>query len=191
MELLIGTEGRAFQAGAAPLRCRLTRAFAAPQWPPANDASRLRPRRRVLLAGSLLLFLAFGLCRPAPAADLKVEAKLIWGTNDEHYNNPDKHTRVDEPTAEKFRRTFKWKYYYVVNQQATNVPSRQTKRVKMSNPCSIDITELPGDRVEVTLIGQGKPVNKTVQPLKKGELLVIAGGDKNDSAWFVVVTQLE
>ena len=148
------------------------------------------PLKPVSLAGWLLL-LALGLCMPAAASDLKVEAKLIWGTNDEHYGNPNKYTRVDEPTAQKFRDTFKWKYYYVVNQQTTNIPSRQTKRVKMSNPCAIDITELPGDRVEVKLFGEGKALNKTVKPLKKGELLVIAGGDKNDSAWFVIVTQLE
>jgi hypothetical protein len=141
--------------------------------------------------GTLALLLLFGVNAPVAAADLKVEAKLIWGTNDEHYANPKKYTHVDEPTAEKLRKYFKWKHYFVVHQQTTNVLSRQTKRLKMSEPCSIDITELPGDRVEVTLFGQGKAVNKSVQPLKKGELLVIGGGDKDDSAWFVIVTQLE
>jgi hypothetical protein len=155
----------------------------------------MRPWRALVFRGywqlGWVLLLFFSCPLTLVAADIKVEAKLIWGTNDDKYANPKKYTRVDEPTAEKFRKYFKWKNYYVVNQQTATVPSRQTKRLKMSNPCSIDITELPGERVEVTLIGEGKAVNKSVQPLKKGEMLVIGGGDKYDTAWFIMVTQLE
>lgn len=137
-----------------------------------------------------VFFLLFCLGTPVSASDLKIEAKLVWGTNDDKYSNP-KHTRVDENTAARLRKIFKWKNYFVVNQQTTNVLSRQTRRLKMSEPCAIDVTEMEGDRVEVTLFGEGKPVNKSFQPLKKGESVVIAGSDKNDCAWFIMITQLE
>ena len=137
-----------------------------------------------------VLSLLFCLGASVSAADLKIEAKLVWGTNDDKYSNP-KHTRVDENTAERLGKIFKWKNYFVVNQQTTNVLARQTRRLKMSEPCAIDVTELEGDRVEVTLFGEGKPVNKSFQPLKKGETVVLAGSDKNDCAWFILITQLE
>ena len=48
---------------------------------------------------------------------------------------------------------------------------------------------MPGPKVEVKLIGEGKPVNKTVKSLSKTECLVLAGDDKDKSAWFIVITQ--
>ena len=41
------------------------------------------------------------------------------------------------------------------------------------------------------LYGQGKMVVRKTQKIKAGELLVLAGDDKNDTAWFVVLSQVE
>jgi hypothetical protein len=61
----------------------------------------------------------------------------------------------------------------------------------MSKKCVIEITEMEGPKVEVTLIGEGTPVNKTVKPLSKGESFTIAGDCKDGSAWFVMITELD
>ncbi len=142
------------------------------------------------LRWSVALFLAVFTALPLQAAEVKIEARLIWGTNDDKYSNP-QHTRVDEATAEKLRKIFKWKNYFQMSKQTAVIPSRGTKRLKMSDPCEIEITEMEGPRVEVKLFGKGKPVSKFVKPLSKGESLAIGGEDKNDCAWFIVITDLE
>jgi hypothetical protein len=124
------------------------------------------------------------------AAELKVEAKLIWATNDDKSPDP-KHTPVDPAMAEKLRKVFKWKNYFVVNRMAKVIPSRGSNRFELSKKCTIDITELEGPRVEVKLIGEGKPVHKIVKQLSKGESFIYSGDDKNESAWFVIITDLE
>ena len=56
----------------------------------------------------------------------------------------------------------------------------------------VEITELEGPKVEVKLIGDGKPVNKTTKALSRGTYFTLGGGDsKNGSAWFVVISQLD
>jgi len=122
------------------------------------------------------------------AEDINIEAQLIWGTNAD--KSPDAaHKPVDKVTAEKLRNVFKWKNYFLVNKQNVVIPSRATKQITLSKQCSVEITELPGPKVEVKLIGDHKPVNKTVKGLSKGERIVIAGDDKNETAWFVIITQ--
>ena len=91
--------------------------------------------------------------------------------------------------VKELRKIFKWKNYFEVNRQTGVVPSRGTKQFQMSKQCVIEITELEGPKVEVKLIGEGKPVNKTVKALSRGEFFTIGGESKNGSAWFVVVTQ--
>src|SRR5688572_17213804 len=81
---------------------------------------------------------------PTHAANLKMEAKLIWGSNE-----PSKdHKPVDPAVAEKLQACFKWKYYYVMNTVVTDIPSRETRKLKMSDPCTLEITELEGPKIE-------------------------------------------
>lgn len=140
----------------------------------------------------VLLVLVLALLTPATvqAADLKVELKLIWGTNDKTSSNPN-HKPVDEATASKLRKVFTWTNYFEIKRVTGVINSRGTNRFEMSKKCTIEITELQGPKVEVTLIGDGKPVNKTTHHLSKGECFTIAGGEKNGSAWFVLVTELD
>ena len=44
---------------------------------------------------------------------------------------------------------------------------------------------------EVELIGEGKKLVQKRQAIKAGELVVLAGPDKNDTAWFVILHQQE
>ena len=127
---------------------------------------------------------------PLQAAELKLEGRLIWGTNDEKFNDP-KCKPVDEATAEKLRKVFQWKRYFDVSKKTTTIPSRGMGKLEMSNKCTVEITELEGPKVEVKLIGNGKPVNKTVKQLSKGESFTLAGDCKDGSAWFVIITELD
>lgn len=153
-----------------------------------SDFSRaclLRPWR-----AALVFLLCFAFAVPLQAAELKVESRLIWGTDDEKVSDP-KVKPVDNATAEKFRKIFKWKHYFEVNRQTTNIPSRKNKKITLSPKCAIDIKELEGPKVEVTLFGEDKAVNKTTYPLSKGQSFTIAGECKNGSAWFVLITELD
>src|SRR5262245_19604571 len=94
------------------------------------------------------------------AEDLKVEAQLIWGTNSD--KSPDaSHKPVDKVTADRLKNVFKWKNYFLVNKQNAVIPNRSTKQIQLSKQCAVEITELAGPKVEVKLIGEHKPVNKT------------------------------
>jgi len=139
----------------------------------------------------LLAFLLFSASvPPTTAAELKLEAKLIWATNDDKSPDPS-HKPVEPATAEKLRKVFKWKNYFVVNRLVKVVPSRGSNRFELSKQCTIEIRELEGPRVEVKLIGDGKEVHKTTKSLSKGEWFTYAGDDKNESAWFVIITELD
>jgi hypothetical protein len=98
---------------------------------------------------------------------------------------------VDLATAEKLRKVFKWKNYFVVTNMVKTIPSRGSNRFELSKQCAIEIIELEGPRVEVRLIGEGKEINKTVKTINKGESFTYGKDDKNDSAWFAIITQLD
>jgi len=138
----------------------------------------------------LILLLVVSIPPRLEAAELKLEVKLIWGTNDEKSSDPS-YKMVDAATGEKLRKVFKWKNYFLINRQTATIPSRATRQIELSKKCTIEITELQGPSVEVTLIGEGTRVNKTTHHLTKGEAFTIGGGDKNGCAWFVIVTELD
>lgn len=137
----------------------------------------------------LALLLLAGSNFDALAANLKLEAKLIWGTDDAKSPNPD-HKEVDPATRDKLRKVFKWKNYFVVNRVVKEVPNRASNKFELSKQCMIEIKELEGPRVEVKLIGEGKEVHKTIKTIAKGESVIYSGDDKNQSAWFVIITEL-
>jgi len=138
----------------------------------------------------LVLLLLVASVSPAWAANLKLETKLIWGTNDDKSPNPD-HKEVDPATKEKLRKVFKWKNYFAVNRVVKEVPSRGSNRFELSKECTIEIKELEGPKIEVKLIGKGKEVHKTTLTINKGHSVVYSGDDKNESAWFVIITELD
>jgi len=149
-----------------------------------------RPFARRAARCFLALLLLVGSNFNSFAANLKLEAKLIWGTDDEKSPNPD-HKEVDAATREKLRKVFKWKNYFVVNRVVKEVPSRSSNQFKLSQDCTIEIKELEGPKVEVKLIGKGKEVHKTTLAISKGQSVVYSGDDKNQSAWFVIITELD
>lgn len=123
------------------------------------------------------------------AANLELEIILIWGTNDA--KSPKKeHKPVDKELAKKLH-IYKWKNYFEIRRFKETVPNRDSKRIKISDKCEIVIKELEGPKVEVELYGEGKLINRTTKQLDKSEYFVLAGDDKNDNAWFIVIKLVE
>lgn len=123
--------------------------------------------------------------------ELKLEAQLIWGTNEPKSPNPN-HKPV-EPDVEKKLRSlpFKWSHYFEVNRVKFTVPHGQTNRVAMSKECEVVVKNLGNNIVEVTLFGKGERVGTITQVLPKTELLVTGGNAPNFTAWFVVLRQVD
>src|SRR5215831_5404982 len=92
---------------------------------------------RFLLVGLLLVLIPGEI----QAAELKLEVKLIWCTNDDKSPDPN-HKMVDETTATKLRQVFKWKNYFQVNRKTATIPSRSSRQIELSKKCTIEITEL-------------------------------------------------
>lgn len=146
-------------------------------------------RASFILATAAFILSFFLTATTAKAANLKLEIYLIWGSNDEKL--PDaKYKRLNEEMAKKLQKIFKWKYYFEINKQKAEVPSRATRKFRVSDKCEIEITEMEGPKVEVKLYGEGKLINKTIKALTRDELFTIAGDDKNETAWFVIIKLL-
>jgi|SRR5688572_29734206 len=126
----------------------------------------------------------------ALAEELKIEARLIWGTNDDKSPDPN-HKLVDSKTAQELRKVFVWKNYFEVSRKTGTVPNRGTNSFTVSQHCTVEIAELEGPKVGVLLIGKGKPQNRTIKPLSPKEQVVLGGDVKDGSAWFVIISQLD
>lgn len=61
----------------------------------------------------------------------------------------------------------------------------------MSDQCRIGVADVDGRHVEVSLIGKGEPVLKRIQPLSKGETLVLGGNAPDSTGWLVVLKRVE
>jgi len=142
----------------------------------------------IALAGAVV-FCASSFLARSGTADLNLQAQLVWGTNKEKPDDP-KLKEVDSSVAEKLRKVFKWKNYFEVNRQHFTVPVGSPKSVKMSDDCRIEVQNFGNASIEVKLYGKGKLAVRKTQKISPSELLVLAGDDKDDTAWFVVLSQL-
>lgn len=142
--------------------------------------------RRTIRFGFVAFVCSTMLCAAA-AAERKVEARLIWGTNDDKSPDP-KHKPLDGELAKKLREMpLKWKNFFEVNRQIFAINTNSYTNVVMSKQCSIEVKDKGGNNVTVKLYGQGKQVNRVDKPLPKGEVLTIGGDAKDNNAWFITV----
>lgn len=145
--------------------------------------------RRACLALGFLLVTA--LVASVQASELKLEATLIWGTNDEKSPDP-KHKAVDSKLAKKLSKLpFKWQNYFEVNRVKFNVAEDQTQKIELSKECTIKVRNVGKSTVEVQLYGKGELVSKISQTLTREECLVTGGNAANLTAWFVVLRQAD
>ncbi len=140
------------------------------------------------MAHSGFAALAFALATGAVfAADRKMEARLIWGTNAD--KSPDaNHKPLDGELAKKLREMpLKWKNFFEVNRQTFTVNTTNYTTVVLSKKCTIEMKQKEGNNVTVKLYGEGKQVNRVDKPLPKSEVLTIGGDAKDNNAWFITV----
>jgi hypothetical protein len=123
------------------------------------------------------------------AGDMKLEAQLIWGTNDEKPSDPNLKPVAPEVERKLKKLPFKWKNYFEVTRKEFVVSKNGSDAVVLSKDCEITVRNPEGDTLEVTLVGKGKTVGKITQSLPKGELLVTGGNAENSTAWFVALRQ--
>jgi len=127
----------------------------------------------------------------AESKDLKFEAQLIWATNDEKSPDP-KHAPVDKEVRKTLSELpLRWKNYFVVKTVPLTVPSGGSKDAALSEKCTIEVKDIDGKNLEVSLIGKGKPVLKRIQSLLKGKMLVLGGNAPDSTGWLVVLKRLE
>jgi hypothetical protein len=126
----------------------------------------------------------------ARAADMKLEAKLIWGSNDP--TNKVQHTVIKDPKlSSDLHRIFKWDNYYEINTKQIAVAPNKTEILQMSEKCKLELKNLGSNWLEVNCIGKGKQVSKGKHSLAPGKWFTLAGNDKNNTAWFVVMRTTE
>ncbi len=140
--------------------------------------------RTFLLAAVLLTSTALA----GRAEDLKLQAKLIWGSNDTAEDI--KHKPVNHELADKLQRMFKWKNYFEITNQIGVIPVNKSYDFKMSSPCTLRIKNLGASRIEVSCIGEGKQVEKGIYTLP-AKWLVMGGNATNNTAWFVGLRSLD
>jgi hypothetical protein len=137
----------------------------------------------------LLLGFGWGMLQVVAASvpvETRVQAVFIWGTNDP--NPADTGLKeVDAKLRERLCNIFKWQNYFEVSRKTAGVTASKPQTVKLSEECSVDIRILPENMAEVKLIGKGKTIVTRRHSLAKPDALVLAGDDKNNTAWFLVL----
>jgi hypothetical protein len=141
---------------------------------------------------SVFLVLLAGAASHAPAAEMKLEGFLLWGTDDTKPPADKKYQAASEEIRQKLKDLpLKWTNWFEVNRVVFPVPQDAAKDVSMSEKCQMKVRQLPGSELEVALIGKGKEVVKRKQALPKGEMLVLGGNAPNATCWLVVLKRIE
>ena len=128
----------------------------------------------------------------AQAADMKLQAFLLWGTDDTKPPEGKAYKPVELDIMQKLKDLpLKWTNWFEVNRKDFAVLPGALKEVPVSEKCQVNVRKLSGHEVEVSLIGKGKEVVKRKQSLRKGEILVLGGNAPNSTAWLVVLKRIE
>ena len=135
----------------------------------------------------LLTFASALLAGASTPVETRVQAVLVWGT-DEAKPTGKNLKEVDAKLRDRLANVFKWKNYFEVNRQTAPLPSAaKVQTLKLSDECSVEVKLLPDNVAEVKLMGKGKALVTRRHSLAKPDALVLAGDDKNKTAWFVVL----
>ncbi len=124
------------------------------------------------------MFLAAGFA--VQAGDLKLEATLVWGTTT---GTNVSHQLLDAKRTKDLSRIFKWQSYYAITNRTAVIPANGTRTIPMGAKCQLKVKNLGASRVEVVWMGNNKIISTNVHTLP----LTLAGNDKNDSAYFMLL----
>jgi len=135
---------------------------------------------------TVILFMALSAVA-APAAGMKLEVQLVWGTNAE--KSPDaKHKPVGPELRKKLEGLpFKWSNYFEVKQIIAEVPPSGITNVALSDKCRLEVKSVGHSKIEVSYFGKGERIETRTQALPKGEALIYGGDAPGATSWFVVV----
>ncbi len=118
--------------------------------------------------------------------DLNMKATLIWGTDDEKLSDANLKP-VSPEMAKRFGGIFKWKHYYMVTNMTAKISDKGAHKFVLSKKCEVEVANKK-DSYEAKLYGESKFLKEVKQPIKLGEEVVLAGDDKNATAWFVLLS---
>jgi|SRR5688572_25489946 len=145
---------------------------------------------RILLLPWLFFCLALGASTNASAGDeLAMKATLIWACDEKEPNDP-KIKPVSAELSKRLKGIFKWKHYFEVKTDTAKIADKSTKDFVLSEKCTVKVRNEGAKAYNAKLLGEGKLLKAIDQPVKEGEDMVLAGDDKNATAWFVILTPL-
>lgn len=161
-----------------------------------NHANWMRVLRETVMAVTLTLMIGIPWSTAAEegSADIgnyEFRAQLIWASNDNLDSSNLK--PLDPKTTEKLRKVFKWQNYWEINRKYVELMSEEREIAKISADCEVSLKKIKSDdesKVEVVLFGKQNPIVKKTQPIQMNECLVLAGPDKDGTAWFVILTRI-
>jgi len=146
-------------------------------------------------AGFWLVAILCG-CLPAYAVEgnkgtAKFEVQLLWGTDLE--KSPDaKHKPVEADVDKKLKSLpLRFKNYFLVNKQAVDIATSETKKVPISEKCEVELQSIDSLKYTATFYGKGKQTAKRTQTFPLGEMLVHGGNAPGSNAWLVVVKRVK
>jgi len=144
---------------------------------------------RLFLAAFLL-----GAAVAASAADCRLRVELAWGTDGARPEG--KQLAELDPRAREKLRHLRWKNYWVVKAETPTLGGKDSQRVVLDR-CQVELKSLTNNQIEVRLftvlpdreLKLIKTVQHSLDALKRGEFLILAGDDKKkwDDAWFVII----
>lgn len=126
------------------------------------------------------------------AGDLKLEAQLVWGTNDKKAPNPDIKPVEEEVQKKLAELPLRWTNFFEINRKQFDVPRSKSGKTSLSEKCAVEVKSLEGKKVEVIWYNKkGELVGRQTQPLGKGEMVVLGGNAPNSTCWLLTLKRLE
>jgi len=127
----------------------------------------------------------------APAPDLKLEALLIWGSNEQ--TSPDANHKPVGPKLKKKLEELplKWTNYFEVKRIKFDVSTSNSSKVPLSEKCELVVKYLGHSKIEVTVYGKGKQCATRTQELTKDDTLILGGNAPGATSWFAVLRRAE
>jgi hypothetical protein len=149
------------------------------------------PASAIVIGTVLFLLLQSFSPFAACAADMQLEALLVWGTNQEKSPEP-KHKAVDADLKKQLQQLpLKWTNWFEVNRVKFAVPSTGANKVPLSEKCAIDVKNHGHDRIEVAVFGKGKQIATRNQELPKNGTLILGGDSPGTNCWLAVIKRID
>ncbi|HZR16568.1 MAG TPA: hypothetical protein VFE51_04515 [Verrucomicrobiae bacterium] len=126
------------------------------------------------------------------AGEMKLEAQLVWGTDDSKPPEGKDYKPVEAAIQKKIKDLpLKWKNYFEVKRTEFKIAPAAATKIPISEKCSLTVQSHNDSVVEVSWIGKGREVLKRTQSLSKGEILILGGNAPNATAYLMVLRRIE